>query len=102
MGMYGLVSARTETGREVLAVAGKTMGNGATMAPVARCAAKGLDTLGSLVLRSWIQGILVRDKTRVLIVAVFEEMREMLKLMNRAAKRGAKAVRGTRSSGTPL
>jgi len=38
--MHGLVSARIETARELLTVAGKMMGNGAMMAHVARCAAK--------------------------------------------------------------
>ncbi len=58
--------------------------------------------MGSLVLCSGVQGTLKREETRVLNAAVSEAMREVLRSMKHMAKRGAKVVRGTRSSGIPL
>ena len=100
--MHGLVLARIEKARELLAMAGKAMRTGARLMHAARYAAKCLGALGSLVLRSWLHGTLKREETRVLNAAVSEAMREVLRSMKRMAKRGAKVVRGTRSSGIQL
>src|SRR6266404_8494234 len=100
--MHGLVSARIETARELLAMVGKAMRTGARLMHAARYAAKCLGALGSLVLRSWLHGTLRREETRVLNAAVSEAMREVLRSMKHMAKRGTKVVRGTRSSGIQL
>ena len=50
MEIHRLVSARIETAQELLTVAGKMMGNGMTMAHVARCAAKHVGVTGSALM----------------------------------------------------